>query len=161
MNRQSLITFLAIALIALGAWLSWPDGKPLPTVTFTTTDGQTIQTSALKGKAVLINFWSVSCEICLRDMPALSRLHDTLADRDFMVIGVAMPHDPPPAVIELAAKLEPSYPIALDPRGEISKAFGDVAATPTSFLVDRAGKIRYTAQGPLDETRVRATVSTL
>lgn len=160
MERQWPGYLLATIVIAGTAWLLWPQKEPMPEVRFTLTDGRVIESSDLRGKPVLINFWSVSCEICLRDMPALSRLHDTLQDRDFTVIGVAMPYDPPPAIQAVVEKLAPSYPIALDPRGELSAAFGKVEVTPTTFLIDREGNIRFTARGALDETRMRATVLT-
>ena len=99
-------------------------------------------------------------EICKRDMPRLKALHESLADQRFTVIGVAMSYDPPPAVFDAVEKLQPGYPIALDTRGEIGKAFGDVRVTPTTFLIDPQGNIRYSARGPLDETRIRATLTT-
>ena len=110
---------------------------------------------------MLVSFWSVTCDVCLRDMPKLTRLQDSLRDEGLLVIGVAVAHDPPPAVIALVDKLKPGYDIALDVHGEISKAFGHVKVTPTVFLVDAAGNIRYSERGPLDETRIRATLLTL
>lgn len=151
----------ALALLAVAAWLMWPDKRTLPPVTYTLTDGSTLSSADLRGKNVLVNFWSISCEICLRDMPRLKAMQQNLAGPDFTIIGVAMPHDPPPAVIASIDKLQPGYPIALDVHGELARAFGDVRVTPTTFLIDRAGNIRYTEHGPLDETRIRATLTTL
>lgn len=148
------------AVLALGVWLMWPDHRPMPQVRFTLTDGRVLGTAELRGTKLLVNFWSVSCEVCLREMPHLTTLHDSLQDRGFSVIGVAMPFDPPPAIMATVQRLEPGYPIALDVHGELSKAFGDVRITPTSFLVDREGNIRYSKQGALDMSRIRATLST-
>jgi peroxiredoxin len=149
-----------IAVIAAAVWLLWPVPRPMPATTFNLLDGRRLASEDLRGRAVLVNFWSVSCEVCLRDMPRLTRLHETVDERDLMVIGVAMPHDPPPAVIAMVEKLEPGYAIALDVHGEIARAFGDVDVTPTHFLIDPSGNISYVSRGPLDEVRVRATLLT-
>ena len=148
----------AIAVVALGVWLMVPEDRPMPTVTFNLTDGGTLHSDELRGKSVLVNFWSVSCEICMRDMPRLKAMQANLAEQNFSIIGVAMSHDPPPAVIATVDGLQPGYPIALDVHGEIGRVFGDVRVTPTTFLIDPLGNIRYSARGPLDETRIRATL---
>ena len=150
---------LAVA-IGVTAWLFWPTTQPLPEVRFNLLDGRKLDSAELRGRPVLVNFWSITCAVCLRDMPRLTRLQESLADSDLLVIGVAMPHDPPPAVIDLVRQREPGYAIALDVHGEISRAFGDVQVTPTTFLIDAGGQIRYEARGPLDETRIRATLLT-
>jgi thiol-disulfide isomerase/thioredoxin len=153
------LRWLVLGGAALAAvWLLWPRPQPMPAVSFTLTEGRVLDSAALRGKTVLVNFWSVNCAVCLRDMPALKRLHETL--QDFTVIGVAASYDPPPAVMETVARLQPGYPIALDVQGELAHAFGGVTSTPTSFLVDPAGNIQYVERGALDEARVRATILT-
>jgi thiol-disulfide isomerase/thioredoxin len=155
----AVLRWLVLGAAALATvWLLWPRPQPMPEVSFTLTDGRVLDPAALHGKALLVNFWSVNCTVCLRDMPALDRLHQSL--QGFMVIGVAASYDPPPAVMETVARLQPAYPIALDVQGELAHAFGGVNSTPTSFLVDRAGNIHYVERGALDVERVRATVLT-
>lgn len=158
--RQGLLTVLIVGVVGLSAWLLWPDPQPMPQTRFNLLDGRQIDSAELRGRPVLINFWSVTCAICLRDMPKLTRLQQSLTERKLLVIGVAMPHDPPPVVIDLVKKREPGYAIALDVHGEINRAFGDVQVTPTTLLIDPAGQIRYTERGALDETRIRATIAT-
>ena len=159
-SRTSQIA-VGLALLALIMWLMRPEQRPMPPVTFNLTDGSTLTSADLRGRKLLVNFWSISCEVCLRDMPRLSTMQKQLGGPDFTIVGVAMPHDPPPAVIASVDRLQPAYPIALDVHGELAQAFGDVRVTPTSFLVDRDGNIRYTEHGPLNETRIRATLTTL
>lgn len=161
MNSSRIWQILATVIVVGGAaWLMTASDEPMPDVTFTMVDGSTIKSSELRGRSVLVNFWSVSCAVCLRDMPRLTALHDSLADSGFRVIGVAMPSDPPPAVMAMVESKQPGYPIALDVHGELARAFGDVRVTPTSFLIDPAGNIRLTERGPLDEIRIRATLAT-
>lgn len=149
---------LALA-VAAAAWLLWPGARPMPEVTFNLLDGRKLRSSELRGKSVLVNFWSVGCNTCLRDMPQLTRLQGDMKDR-LMVIGVAVPHDPPPAVISAVEELQPGYPIALDVHGEVSAAFGGVQVTPTNFLIDPDGDIRLSEHGQIHEPRLRATLLT-
>lgn len=160
MNFRDLILPLAILAVVGAAWLLWPKPEAMPSARFNLLDGRQFDSTELHGRPVLVNFWSVTCSICIRDMPKLARLHETLADRNLMVIGVALPSDPPPVVIDFVDKHPPGIPIALDVHGEISRAFGDIQVTPTTFLIDLDGRIRYRERGPLDETRIRATLST-
>lgn len=156
-----LLINLLLPLLVLGAvWLLWPSAKPMPEVTFNLIDGRTLKSSDLRGKSVLLTFWSVSCEVCLRDMPRLSQLNESLQDQQFMVLGVAVPQDPPAAVLDTVARLDPGYPIALDVHGEVAAAFGGIKVTPTSYLIAPDGSINFSEHGPLDETRVRATLLT-
>jgi len=149
-----------VALLA-AAWLMWPDRKPMPIVDFTLADGGQLRGSELRGQPLLVNFWSVSCEVCLRDMPHLTRLAESLAEKHLQVIGVAMSYDPPPAIIETVKQLQPGYPIALDVSGEIARAFGGVSVTPTTFLIGPDGSLLFQGTGALDENRIRATLLTL
>lgn len=160
MIRRVLGLLAAVLVVVAAAWLLHSSDKQMPDTTFNLIDGRNLTTQDLRGKSVLIAFWSISCETCKRDMPKLARLHETLADHKFEVIGVAMPHDPPPAVLDAVSRLKPVYPIALDVHGEVNHALGNIDVTPTYILVGPRGQMRDRSQGPLDENRVRATVLT-
>lgn len=160
MKLKGLLSIAIAVALGFAVWMLLPDHRPMPDTRFVLLDGRSIDSAELKGRPVLVNFWSVTCSVCIRDMPRLSRLQTSMAERGLMVIGVALASDPPPVIIDLIEKQAPDYAIALDVHGEVSAAFGDVRATPTTFLIDHAGRIRYTEQGPLNENRIRATLST-
>ena len=160
MNKQIVPTVAAVLIVLAGIWLLSTRTRPMPDVVFNLVDGRTLDSAELRGKSLLINFWSVTCATCLRDLPVLNRLHETLQDSDFLVIGVAAPYDAPPDVIGMVETLKPVYPIALDVRGEISEAFGGIRVTPTNVLIDPRGEISSLQRGPVDEPRVRATLLT-
>jgi peroxiredoxin len=160
MNTKGLLSTALLVALGIAVWSLLPAPEPMPDTRFNLLDGRQFDSADLRGRPLLVNFWSVTCGICIRDMPALTRLQESLAERGLLVIGVALASDPPPAIIDFVEQRAPGYAIALDVHGEISKAFGDIRATPTTFLIDPSGRIRYTEQGPLDETRIRATLST-
>ena len=160
MNKQILPSLVAVLALAGGVWFLASGTRPMPEVSFNLTDGRILHSTDLRGRSVLVNFWSVSCEVCLRDAPTLARLRQEMQEHGLEIIGVAMPHDPPPAVMAMVERLAPPYPIALDVNGDLNRAFGGVQVTPTNILVGPDGNINYSERGPVDETRLRATVLT-
>ena len=102
----------------------------------------------------LINFWSTSCVICIKEMPHLAQLYDEHAATGFQLIAVAMPYDPPNEVLELATQLKLPFPVAIDIQGEAVAAFGSVQGTPTSFLLDAEGKLVKRYVGKMDLSKL-------
>jgi peroxiredoxin len=115
----------------------------------------------LAGDAVLVVFWSVHCEICVREIPRLADLNRNYADRGLRVIAVAMPYDRPDQVAQLAAERAPGYAIALDVDGKILRAFADVPGTPTHYLIDTDGLIVARTVGRTDFDGLAKTVQKL
>ncbi len=164
MKRTLLFTILACAgLAGLGAgWLARPDlPEPAPAVNLTIVGGNPVSMTALRGRPVLLTFWSTDCASCVAEMPHLSALYDRLHERGFALFGVAMPYDQPAQVLRLIDHRRPSYPIALDPLGRVARAFGDVRVTPTSFLISPAGNIVAREVGPLDLGRITAQIEAM
>ena len=130
-----------------------PDDAPppatAPDVVFRTLSGETLALRAAAGPT-LVSFWSTSCRVCLHEMPELARLHAEHAPRGFALIAVAMPHDRPDAVLELAEARGWSFPVALDIDGTVLAAFEPVPGTPTSFLIDADGTVLERRVGPVD-----------
>jgi len=111
-----------------------------PDVVFRTLDGDRLALREAFGPT-LVGFWSTTCTICLAEMPALARLREDYAPRGFEFVAVAMPHDRPDAVLELAEAGAWAFPVAIDIEGVVLAAFEPVPGTPTSFLIDAAGQV--------------------
>jgi peroxiredoxin len=112
-----------------------------PDVTVTTASGETIQLSKPM-KPVLVNFWATSCPSCIKEMPYLAKMKQSLGDR-FELVAVSMEYDPVKQV-EKFIKANPfPFTFVMDTDGKIAKAFGDIQLTPTSFLIAPNGKIVY------------------
>ena len=78
-------------------------------------------------------------------MIALSENHPEVT-----FVAVAMQYDPPNRALQAYKELRVPYSLAMDVTGSIARKFGDVAATPTTFLLDQYGRVRYTATGAID-----------
>ncbi|MFZ5557718.1 MAG: TlpA disulfide reductase family protein [Pseudomonadota bacterium] len=127
-----------------------------PSVAFTTLTGQRINLADLRGKIVLVNFWATSCGICMAEMPDLVAAYRQYRERGFEVIAVAMPYDDPRQVREYAAKQGLPFPVVFDQDGGLAHEFGQVGATPTTFLIDRSGKRVSKTVGIINFDKLRA-----
>ena len=146
----------AAALLAAGcllaAFVLRDHGAPdaFPAVSIATIDGRSFDAAGLRGRPVLVTFWSTTCVVCLREMPDLEALYRRLSPRGFEIIAVSMPWDPPDEVVRLARARALPYPVALDVNGTVARAFGDVSQTPTHILVGPGGEVAHRRTGALD-----------
>ena len=115
---------------------------------FVLLNGATQTTQDFRGKVTLVNFWATSCTTCVAEMPEMVSTYQKFAPRGFETVAVAMQYDPPAYVINFAETRKLPFKVALDNTGAIAKAWGDITMTPTTFLLDRDGKIikRYVGQ---------------
>jgi len=104
-------------------------------------DGKTSSLADLKGKWTFLNFWSISCPPCYKEMPDLVKLYDEFQSANFELIGVAMSYDRPDLVIDTKEKYQLNYPISLDLNDEIDQWFGPVKMIPTTMLLDPDGQV--------------------
>jgi thiol-disulfide isomerase/thioredoxin len=99
-----------------------------------------LNAAAFKGKVLLIDFWASWCGPCRQAMPFLNSLHKEHSKDGLEVIGVNVDENTEEAM-SLLKTVSVEYPSAFDPKGECPQAFG-VKAMPSSYLVDKQGKIR-------------------
>ena len=117
---------------------------------FTELDGQTRQLSDLQGKVTIVNFWATSCSSCVKEMPELVATHQKFKDRGLDTLAVAMSYDPPAYVMQFAQSRQLPFRVAMDHDGKLAEGFGKVQLTPTTFVIDRSGKIVKRYVGPPD-----------
>lgn len=119
-----------------------------PESNFVLLDGSVLRTADLRGKVTLVNFWATTCVTCVKEMPALVATHEKFASRGYDTVAVAMSYDPPSWVVNFAQSRQLPFKVALDNTGHIAKAWGDVKLTPTTYLIDKQGRIvkRYVGE---------------
>jgi len=141
-RRQALtLAGLAIASLGLGGLVGCGSRDPAPASRFLLLDGSTLDSTTLKGKVTLVNFWATTCTSCVAEMPELIRTHQKFQPRGFETVAVAMSYDPVEWVLNFSQSRQLPFKVALDRNGELAKSWGDVKLTPTTFLVDRQGQI--------------------
>lgn len=158
MLKKLIVPFAILALLAFLVFILSRNPQA-PDVTFTTIEGKKINMADLKGKVVLVNFWSTDCGVCIKEMPSLVNAYNAYQNKGFEIIAVAMPHDPPAQVLNYATQKALPFPVMHDGFSEITKAFGSVNLTPTAYIFDKQGKrLQYTV-GELDFDRLNQLLS--
>lgn len=152
--KKWVVPLVALALFA-GLAMAVMQKPQAPEVTFTTLDGQKINMQSLRGKTVLVNFWATDCPGCIKEMPELIETYQQFKDKDFVVVAVAMPYDPPAQVANYVKEKNLPFAVMHDGYGEMVKAFGEVNLTPTSFIFDAQGNRVQKVIGELNFSELR------
>ncbi len=94
------------------------------------------------GKPVLINFWATWCGPCIKEMPDLVRLSEEFKAKGGLVIGISVDKDSDvlTLVSDFTKEQNVKYPIVID-NGDLETAFGGLRGIPTTFYIDKNGKI--------------------
>lgn len=153
MLKKFIVPFAILALLAVLVFNPSRDPQA-PDVTFTTIQGKQISMTDLKGKVVLVNFWSTDCGVCVKEMPSLVNTYNAYKGKGFEVIAVAMPGDPPAQVLNYATQKALPFPVMHDGFSEITNKFGGVNLTPTAYIFDKQGKQLQYSVGELDFTKL-------
>jgi thiol-disulfide isomerase/thioredoxin len=121
--------------------------RPAPALKLKDLDGAAHDLAQLRGRVVLINFWATWCPPCRREMPSMERLSQALKGEAFSVLAVDVGEDAD-TIDTFTGQLdtELSFPILLDTRSRTMQAW-KVAGLPTTFLVDKRGRIVASAIG--------------
>ncbi len=121
--------------------------KPAPALKLKGLDGKTHDLAQLKGKVVLINFWATWCPPCRREMPSMERLSQAFKGKPFVVLAVNVGEDAD-TIDAFTGQLDTTltFPILPDTKSRTMQAW-KVAGLPTTFLVDKQGRIVASAIG--------------
>lgn len=124
-------------------------------------DGTPVKLSDYRGKVVLVNIWATWCPPCVRETPRLVRVYDAYRDQGFVLLGVNTTYqDKVEDVRKFARSEQISYPILLDTEGKASETYVS-RLMPTSYLIDRDGKIVSIQVGEVDEAQLVEQVEAL
>ena len=121
--------------------------QPAAPFTLATPGGPAIQLAQYRGKVVFLNFWATWCPPCREEMPAMERLYRRFKDEGLVVLAVSVDVQGAAAVTPFLEEQKFTYPIGLDPEMVLARLYA-VRVLPTTFLVDRQGRLAGSALGP-------------
>jgi peroxiredoxin len=114
--------------------------KPAPDFTLKDAEGRDVSLSDYQGKVVLLNFWATWCGPCKIEMPWFVDFQRKYKDRGFSVIAVSLDDEGWEIVRPFTDKFELNFPVVVG-SDEMADQFGGVAALPTTFIIDKEGRI--------------------
>lgn len=122
--------------------------------------GKTVHLTDYRGKVILLDFWATWCGPCNIEIPWLEDFQRTYKNRGFEVVGVSMDDDGWKAILPFAAEKKINYRILLgdDKTGD---QYGGVEALPTTFLIDRDGRIAKSFVGLSDKEEFQNAIEKL
>jgi thiol-disulfide isomerase/thioredoxin len=132
-----------------------------PDFTLKSLSGENLKLSELRGEVVMVNFWASWCGPCRQEMPLLEQLYKRYQPMGFTILGINVEEDIG-AAKKVLQELPVSFPILFDQENIISERY-QVSAMPSTFLLDRDGKLRYLHKGyqPGYEERYQAQIREL
>jgi len=116
-------------------------------------DGKTVRLSDYKGKVVLLDFWATWCGPCKIEIPWLKEFQRKFRDRGFEIIGVSMDDEGWPIVKPFVTELAINYRIVLGD-DTTAQLYGGVDSLPTTFVIDREGKIAVVHVGLTSKSEI-------
>ena len=127
-------------------------------------DREPIAAESVRGKVVLVNFWTYSCINCLRSLPYVRAWAEKYRDRGLVVVGVHTPEfafeKDPNNVRKAVAALGVTYPVALDNDYAVWRAFGN-RAWPARYFIDAQGRTRHHEFGEGDYAASERVIQSL
>jgi len=133
---------------------------PAPDFALKDADGKTVHLADYKGKVVLLDFWATWCGPCKLEIPWFIEMERKNKDRGFAVLGVSMDDEGWEVVKPFISGLGVNYRVVIG-NDVTAQLYGGVEALPTTFLIDREGRIAATHVGLTSKKDFEDGVQTL
>lgn len=161
------IVLCAAALLFLAASSKQPapnpsttSGKAAPRWELAGLDGKRVQSEDFAGKVVILDFWATWCGPCRMEIPGFVELQKKYEKQGLVVIGVSLDQGGAETVKAFTQKLGMHYPVVMGD-ANVVEAFGGVEAIPTTFIIDRAGRIAGQHIGYTDQAEFEKEIKPL
>jgi peroxiredoxin len=123
--------------------------KKAPDFSLKDLKGKEVEIKQFKGNVIFLNFWATWCGPCKEEMPGMEFLHRQFKEKNFLLLTISVDYEGIKPVQEFINKHQYTFPVLLDPQGETLDLF-EVKGIPTTFLIDKKGKMVWKAIGPRD-----------
>lgn len=133
--------------------------RPAPLFSVKSLEDTTVDLSQLKGKVVMIDFWSSWCKPCESEAPILSRTFEKYPSEDIAFVGIAI-WDRLDDVEKFVDKFDNTYPTVIDKTGDIAIRYG-VIGIPEKYFIDRNGSIIAKYIGPINEEKLEQVLDSM
>jgi cytochrome c-type biogenesis protein len=132
---------------------------PAPDIELKNEAGETFRLRDLRGRVVFLNFWATWCLPCRDEIPEINAMFRDLESQGLAVVGASW-NDTASDIEQFKQEIKVDYPILLDAE-TIGGQFGGIQSFPTTFIIDREGRIRYKVSGQRNRATFEAAVKLL
>lgn len=151
--KKTFLTLLAItALSILITLIFFPTARSIESIKLPSINAGYIEIPSPQ-KASWVNFWSLTCSPCIKELPVLNELHHS-HQHLLTFHAIAAPQDPPHLIKSLQDDLSLTLPISFDMHGKAQAIYDAEMAIPRHFLVNQDGKIVFEHTGQLDKATI-------
>ena len=149
-------------LLLAGLCLAGCGGAPkqAPAWTLPDVDGKPVHSTEFAGKVVVLDFWATWCPPCKMEIPGFVELQKKYAAQGLVVVGISLDQDGPNVVREFMKAQGINYPVVMGDNA-VQTSFGGVEGIPTTFVIDRTGKIVEKHVGSAPKEAFEATIKKL
>lgn len=148
--KKFVIAGVLLLIAGLAVFTLLPKQQPAPAFALADLNGNQVDNSHLNGKVTLINFWFPSCPGCVSEMPKLIKMANDYQGKNFQILGIAVPVDPPESVRNYVAERRLPFTVMYDTDKQAVAAFVKTELYPTSVLIGKNGEIVKTFVGEPD-----------
>jgi cytochrome c biogenesis protein CcmG/thiol:disulfide interchange protein DsbE len=127
------------------------DRKKAPDFSLKDATGATVKLSEYRGKVVLLNFWATWCGPCQIEIPWFIDFQQQYKDSNFAILGVSLDDDGWKSVKPYVEKKKINYRVMIGTE-ELSQMYGGVDSLPTTFIIDREGRIAAKHEGLISKS---------
>ena len=141
-NLKMVALFTALMLMVALAGCSTPPSpaSDVPQFALTSLEGKTVAMKDLGGRVVIVDFWATWCGPCREEIPHLNELYSELKGKGLEIVGISMDSDGTDGVKDFAREFRIQYPIVMGDE-KVAESFGGIMGLPTTFIIDRKGRI--------------------
>lgn len=123
-------------------------------------EGRPVTLLEHKGKVVLVDFWATWCPPCRQEIPHFNALYSDYRSHGFEIIGISLDEGGPEVVRDFAKEYRVLYPLVMGNR-QVTQAYGGIRGLPTTFLIDKQGRIAYKYAGYQDKGTFEQAIQAL
>ncbi len=126
-----------------------PSGQPVRLdFTLKAVDGAVVDLKAFDGKIRVVDFWATWCPPCRMAIPHLNELHRKYRERGVAVLGISVDENPK-VLAAFSEEVRIEYP-SLRTSEQVEKAFGGIVGLPSTFVLDREGRVHQSYVGQMN-----------
>lgn len=128
-----------------------------------TLDDKKVKLSDYRGKIVILNFWATWCPPCKAEIPQMEKYYKKQAKDDgveILAVNLTKADKDKAYIRDFVKSYEMTYPVLLDEDGEQQRQY-EIVTIPTTFFIDKNGKIQKKVVGPMDQEMMSKTIAAI